>query len=67
MSNTDKTSGRGCAWSIAARSLAGELVADGIIDQPIAREPRKAEGDIVLRFDAKYGRKQPKHFDLGTT
>lgn len=54
MSNTDKTTGRGCAWSIAARNLASELIADGIIDQPIAREPRKAEDDIILRFDA-YG------------
>jgi len=66
MSNTDKTSGRGCAWSIAARSLAGELVADGIIDQPIAREPRKAEGDIVLRFDAfgYYHRANSKWFGM---
>ena len=52
MRNTDKTSGRGCAWSIAARSLANELIEDGIIDQPIARYPRKAEDDIILRFDA---------------
>lgn len=65
MSNTDKTSGRGCAWSIAARKLAGELIADGIIDQPIAREPRKAEDDIVLRFDkfGYYNRANAKWFE----
>lgn len=65
MSNTDKTSGRGCAWSIAARNLSGELIADGIIDQPIAREPRKAEDDIVLRFDkfGYYNRANAKWFE----
>lgn len=65
MSNTDKSSGRGCAWSIAARNLAGELIADGIIDQPIAREPRKAEDDIVLRFDrfGYYNRANAKWFE----
>lgn len=51
MNKTDKSSGRGCALSIAARKLAGDLVEDGILNQPIAREPRKNEGDIVFRFD----------------
>lgn len=51
MKKTDKSSGRGCAWSIAARKLAGELVEDGVLNQPIAREPRKNEGDVIHRFD----------------
>ena len=51
MKKTDKSSGRGCAWCIAARKLAGELVEDGILNQPIIREPRKSEPDIIYRFD----------------
>lgn len=52
MNKTDKSSGRGCAWSIAARKLASALVEDGVLNQPIAREPRKNEDDVVYRFES---------------
>lgn len=65
MSETDKSSGRGCAWSIAARNLAIDLIADGILDRPIAREPRKAGEDIILHFDkfGNYNRVNAKWFE----
>lgn len=47
----DRSSGRKCAYSIVARNLANELIEDGILNQPIARVPRKNDSDIVLRFE----------------
>jgi len=47
----DKTTGRGCARSIAARRLANELIADGVLNQPIARRHLKDGNDVVFRFD----------------
>lgn len=44
----DKTTGRGCAWSIASKTVVKELVAEGMIDKPIFREYRK-NGDDWLR------------------
>lgn len=35
----DRTTGKGCAWSIAARTIARRLEADGIVDQVIAKRP----------------------------
>lgn len=36
----DKSTGKGCAWSIASKTVARRLIADGIIDKPIFRKPR---------------------------
>lgn len=36
----DKTTGRGCAWSIAAKMITQRLVADGIAGKTIAKKPR---------------------------
>lgn len=38
----DKTTGRGCALSIVSKAITGKLIADGIVDQPIFRPPRKS-------------------------
>ena len=35
----DKSTGKGCAWSIASKTIAGKLIADGIIGKPIFRKP----------------------------
>lgn len=51
MKLTDKTTGRGCARSIAARRLTNELIADGVLNQPIARHRLKDGSDVVFRFD----------------
>ena len=51
MKLTDKTTGRGSARSIAARRLANELIADGVLNQPIARHHLKDGSDVVFRFD----------------
>ena len=47
----DRSSGRKCAYSIVARYLAKKLVEDGILNNPIARVPRKNDSDIVFRFE----------------
>lgn len=47
----DRSSGRKCAYSIVARNLANKLIEDGILNQPIARVPRKNDSDIVLCFE----------------
>lgn len=47
----DRSSGRKCAYSIVARDLAKKLIENGILNNPIARVPRKDDSDIVLRFE----------------
>ncbi len=34
----DKSTGKGCAWSIASRTITKRLIAEGIIDKPFARK-----------------------------
>lgn len=38
----DKKTGKGCAWSIASRSIAKRLIADGIMDKPFARKQTRS-------------------------
>lgn len=52
MKSIDKSSGRKCAYSMAARVLAGKLVEDGILNKPIARKPRKNDTDILFIFNS---------------
>ena len=35
----DKTTGKGCAWCIASRGITLGLIAEGIVDQVIAKRP----------------------------
>ena len=44
----DKTTGKGCAWSIVSKKITSELIAEGITDQPIFRIPCK-DGYELLR------------------
>lgn len=37
----DKTTGKGCAWSIASKTVARRLIAEGIVGKTIFRKPRK--------------------------
>lgn len=41
----DKTTGKGCAWSIVSKTVAKRLIAEGIMEKPIYRKPR----DELLR------------------
>ena len=43
----DKRTGKGCAWSIASKTVAKELVADGIIGKEIARKSLKYRCDSI--------------------
>lgn len=43
----DKSTGRGCAWSIASKTVAKRLIAEGIMDKPIYRKPRKDVYDFL--------------------
>ena len=38
----DKTTGKGCAWRIASRTIAKRLIDEGIIGKPFARKPFKS-------------------------
>ena len=44
----DKTTGKGCAWSITARTITQKLVTDGIAGKTIAKKPRYKR-DVWLR------------------
>ncbi len=37
----DKTTGKGCAWSIASRTITKRLIDEGIIGKQFARKPFK--------------------------
>lgn len=43
----DKSTGKGCAWSITPKTIATRLIADGIVGQPIYRMPRKDTYDTA--------------------
>lgn len=51
----DKTTGRGCAWSMASKTITEKLIADGIVGKTIYRKPRinsKSSYDLfrVIKF-----------------
>lgn len=50
MKKVDTTSGRACAWDMAARKLTRDLIADGILDKPIARIPQKLGPDAIMHY-----------------
>lgn len=35
----DKTTGKGCAWSIVSKTVTQQLIAEGIIDKLIGKKP----------------------------
>ena len=39
----DKTTGKGCAWRIASRTITKRLIAEGIIGKPFARQQTKSQ------------------------
>lgn len=43
----NKRTGRGCAWSIASKTLARDLITDGILDKEIARKQLKYRCDSI--------------------
>ena len=49
----DKTTGRGCAWSIASKTVARRLIDDGIVGKAICRKTRK--NSFVLIMVDRYG------------
>ena len=50
----DKSTGRGCALSIASKTISRQLIEDGIIGKPLLRKPRKQGYDLVRIVD-KHG------------
>lgn len=48
----DKSTGKGCAWSITSKTIATRLIADGIVGQPIYRMPRKDTYDTVFAINS---------------
>lgn len=51
----DKTTGRGCAWSIASKTVTKLLIAEGIIGRAIFRKPRPNGDGYNLLCVVKYG------------
>lgn len=47
----DKTTGRGCAWSIASKTIAKKLIADGIVDKIIFIKVWKSGYDLLRVAD----------------
>lgn len=43
----DKTTGRGCAWSIASKTVTKLLIAEGIIGRAILESRAQMEMDIT--------------------
>lgn len=43
----DKTTGRGCAWSIVSKTIIRKLIADGIVGKAIYRKPRKNRYEVL--------------------
>lgn len=44
----DRTTGKGCALSIAAKTVTRNLIADGIIGKTIAKKERPKYNGIVI-------------------
>ena len=49
----DKSTGRGCALSIASKTISRQLIEDGIIGKPLLRKPRKQGYDLVRIVDKR--------------
>lgn len=47
----DKTTGRGCAWSITSKTITRKLAAEGIAGQTIGKKPSR-RGDMFMRVAA---------------
>ena len=43
----DKTTGRGCAWSIVSKTIIRKLIADGIVGKAIYRKPCKNRYEVL--------------------
>lgn len=43
----DKTTGKGCAWSIAAKTITKELIAEKIVGKPIFRKPHQYDCELL--------------------
>jgi len=43
----DKTTGKGCAWSIASKAVTRQLISEGIMDKPIFRKPCKSRYNLI--------------------
>lgn len=43
----DKTTGKGCAWRIASKTITKRLIAEGIMDKPFARKPFKSSYHLL--------------------
>lgn len=49
----DKSTGRGCALSIASKTISRQLIEDGIIGKPLLRKSRKQGYDLVRIVDKR--------------
>lgn len=49
----DKTTGKGCAWSIAAKTISEKLVDDGIAGRPFYKRLHKNSYDLLLALGSK--------------
>lgn len=47
----DKTTGRGCAWSIASKTITKKLIAEGIVDKTIFIKAWKNGYDLLRVTD----------------
>ncbi len=47
----DKTTGKGCAWSIVSKTVTKELIAEGIVGKLISREPLKKNSSALRVVD----------------
>ncbi len=52
----DKTTGKGCAWSIISRTITQKLIAEGITDNPIFRKQIKSRYRLLWVEKDKDGR-----------
>lgn len=44
----DRETGRGCAWSITSKTIARQLIADGIVGKTLFSKPRKNGDGLIL-------------------
>lgn len=51
----DKTTGKGCAWSIASKMIAKKLVADGIVGKPIVEKTYKNRYELLWVYINREG------------
>lgn len=51
----DKTTGKGCAWSITSKIITRKLIDENIVDKLIYRKPRKSTYDLLRVVRVDYG------------